>query len=209
MNKGQNVRRGRTRHTPNKGGGSSNNGTGNRVDSKSRGNPQQNLDKYLGMARDALQAGDRVNEEYYLQFAEHFQRVINDRAQDDGNRKDRSRNNNNRNRNQSRSSNNMKGENQKSMDPAAQDQPKIADGNTDKSISDKQAEKPKQDAAPLDDKAKPRVARKRSPRVKADEDNKPALPEKASEKAPETVPETVPETAKVDALSAGDTKAAE
>ena len=55
MNKGQNVRRGRTRHTPNKGGGSSNNGTGNRVDSKSRGNPQQNLDKYLSMARDALQ----------------------------------------------------------------------------------------------------------------------------------------------------------
>lgn len=201
MNKGQNVRRGRTRHTSHKGGGSSNNGTGNRVDSKSRGNPQQNLDKYLGMARDALQAGDRVNEEYYLQFAEHFQRVINDRAQDDGNRKDRSRNNNNRNRNQPRQSNNQKGEGQKTVDPAAQDQPKITDGNTDKPISDKQAEKPKQDGAPSGDKAKPHAARKRSPRVKADEDNKQALLEKSSEKAPETT--------EADTPIAGDTKAAE
>ena len=190
MNKGQNVRRGRTRHTPNKGGGSSNNGTGNRVDSKSRGNPQQNLDKYLGMARDALQAGDRVNEEYYLQFAEHFQRVINDRAQEEDNRKDRSKNNNrnrnqnqNQNQNQSRPSNDMKGEGQKVVDPAAQDQPKIAVGDEDKPAKVERPEPAKQDDLPLGDKPKPRVARKRAPRVKADD----ASDQVVSDKAPEAV----------------------
>lgn len=186
MNKGQNVRRGRTRHTPNKGGGSSNNGTGNRVDSKSRGNPQQNLDKYLGMARDALQAGDRINEEYYLQFAEHFQRVINERMQDDGNRKERSKNNNNnggkqRPRHQSQASTKEKAPEKAFVDPANVDQPKIVDANEGKPEPVKQdvvkqgAAKQdlvkqgtaKQDVVPSEKKPRPRVARKREPRVKA------------------------------------------
>lgn len=171
MNKGQNVRRGRTRHTPNKGGSSSSNGTGNRVDSKSRGNPQQNLDKYLGMARDALQAGDRINEEYYLQFAEHFQRVINERAQDDDNRKERSKNNNNnggkqRPRHQSQASAQEKAPEKAFVDPANVDQPKIVDANKGKPEPVKQ-DTPKQDVVPSEKKPRPRVARKREPRVKA------------------------------------------
>ncbi len=34
-------------------------------------------DKYQGMARDALVSGDRVLAEYYHQYADHFQRIIN------------------------------------------------------------------------------------------------------------------------------------
>ena len=178
MNKGQNVRRGRTRHTPNKGGSNSNNGTGNRVDSKSRGNPQQNLDKYLGMARDALQAGDRVNEEYYLQFAEHFQRVINDRSQEEDNRQGRSknnRNNNNRSRNQSRPDN----QGNVADDPATQDQPKVADGNVDKEQKAKQSKLIEQDSTPSENKPKSRPARKREPRVKAAPADAESVPDKA------------------------------
>ena len=130
MNKGQNVRRGRTRHTPNKGGGSSNNGTGNRVDSKSRGNPKQNLEKYLGMARDARQAGDRINEEYFLQFAEHFQRIINDRAQDNEDRRERSGNSNRKGRHQQHKGHNGKnGAETQPADPSQTEQPQSVDPN--------------------------------------------------------------------------------
>ena len=49
---------------------------------KLRGSPQQILDKYLALARDAQTAGDRIACEGYFQHAEHFYRVINA----DGNR---------------------------------------------------------------------------------------------------------------------------
>ena len=45
---------------------------------KVRGNPKQLLEKYKNQAREATQAGDRVMTEYYLQFADHYQRVINE-----------------------------------------------------------------------------------------------------------------------------------
>ena len=49
---------------------------GNRIDNRSRGNAAQLLEKYKSLARDAQQAGDRVNTEYYLQFADHYFRVL-------------------------------------------------------------------------------------------------------------------------------------
>lgn len=58
----------------NRGGGDS----GNRIDSRARGNAAQLLEKYKNMARDAQMAGDRVNAEYYLQFADHYFRVLAD-----------------------------------------------------------------------------------------------------------------------------------
>jgi hypothetical protein len=50
----------------------------NRIDSRARGNAQQLLDKYRKMAHDAHLNGDRVQEEYYLQFADHYFRVLAD-----------------------------------------------------------------------------------------------------------------------------------
>jgi hypothetical protein len=49
---------------------------GNRQDNRQRGNAAQLLEKYKNMARDAQLAGDRVQAEYYLQFAEHYFRVL-------------------------------------------------------------------------------------------------------------------------------------
>lgn len=51
---------------------------GNRRDVKVKGNPKQLIEKYKNQAREAAQNGDRVQEEYYLQFADHYQRVVND-----------------------------------------------------------------------------------------------------------------------------------
>lgn len=56
------------------GGGNPN--QGNRIDSRARGNAAQLLEKYKNLARDAQMAGDRVNTEYYLQFADHYFRVL-------------------------------------------------------------------------------------------------------------------------------------
>jgi hypothetical protein len=51
---------------------------GNRQDNRSRGNAAQLHEKYKAMARDAQLAGDRVQTEYYLQFADHYFRVLNE-----------------------------------------------------------------------------------------------------------------------------------
>ena len=51
-------------------------GGGNRQDNRQRGNAAQLLEKYKSMARDAQLSGDRVQTEYYLQFADHYFRVL-------------------------------------------------------------------------------------------------------------------------------------
>ena len=51
---------------------------GNRLDNRARGNAAQLLEKYRNLARDAQMQGDRVNTEYYLQFADHYFRVLNE-----------------------------------------------------------------------------------------------------------------------------------
>ena len=50
----------------------------NRVDSRARGNAPQLLEKYKKLAHDASLNGDRVQAEYYLQFADHYFRVLAD-----------------------------------------------------------------------------------------------------------------------------------
>ena len=73
-----NRRRGRNnmprQNNNNRGGGDS----ANRIDSRARGNAAQLLEKYKNMARDAQTQGDRVLTEYYLQFADHYFRVLAD-----------------------------------------------------------------------------------------------------------------------------------
>ncbi|MEA3051091.1 MAG: hypothetical protein QOG84_2927 [Sphingomonadales bacterium] len=51
---------------------------GNRQDNRSRGNAAQLLEKYKALARDAQMGGDRVQTEYWLQFADHYYRVLNE-----------------------------------------------------------------------------------------------------------------------------------
>ena len=57
---------------------SGSNNSGNRQDNRQRGNAAQLLEKYKSMARDSQLAGDRVQTEYYLQFADHYFRVLGD-----------------------------------------------------------------------------------------------------------------------------------
>ena len=52
--------------------------TGNRQDNRQRGNAAQLLEKYRQLARDSQMQGDRIQTEYYLQFADHYFRVLNE-----------------------------------------------------------------------------------------------------------------------------------
>jgi hypothetical protein len=74
LNNNRNNNRRRGRNNRGQGGGSQ----GNRIDSRARGNAPQMLEKYKKMAHDASLNGDRVQTEYYLQFADHYFRVIAD-----------------------------------------------------------------------------------------------------------------------------------
>lgn len=77
QNRNNNRRRGRGGNRGQGGGNQS-----NRIDSRARGNAPQLLEKYKKLAHDASLNGDRVQTEYYLQFADHYFRVVADsRAQ--------------------------------------------------------------------------------------------------------------------------------
>lgn len=100
MKQAQNARKQRGRSAQRKGGKGT--GGGNRTENKVRGNPKQLLEKYKTQARDAIQAGDRITAEYYLQFADHYQRVLNEmqanreQSAEDGGRRGRGRRGRNR-----------------------------------------------------------------------------------------------------------------
>ena len=55
---------------------SGNSSGGNARDQRQRGNAAQLLEKYKSLARDSQLAGDRVQTEYWLQFADHYFRVL-------------------------------------------------------------------------------------------------------------------------------------
>jgi hypothetical protein len=79
---------------------------------KVRGTPQQIIDKYLMLARDAQLSNDRVAEQNFLQHAEHYTRMLGEaqremareqemrQNQSDGNQGGNGQNNNNQNNNQ-------------------------------------------------------------------------------------------------------------
>jgi hypothetical protein len=75
-NQGSNHRRGRGRNVgkrnPNQRG---HNCESNGPAGKVRGTPQQVLEKYLSLARDAAVSGEHIEAEAYFQFAEHYHRI--------------------------------------------------------------------------------------------------------------------------------------
>lgn len=74
-NRGGNQRRG----TQNKNKVFDSNGPDVRI----RGTAYQIVEKYMALAKDSNAAGDRVLAESYLQYAEHYQRIINSWEEED------------------------------------------------------------------------------------------------------------------------------
>jgi hypothetical protein len=79
MNNRQNGRRrGRGGQQVRNGQPGNNQDRGNRIDNRARGNAAQLLEKYKNLASESQRQGDRVNTEYYLQFADHYFRVLSE-----------------------------------------------------------------------------------------------------------------------------------
>jgi hypothetical protein len=77
MKQGSNNRRSRSRGGNKRHSGGRNNFESNGPEVKIRGTAQQVQEKYLALARDANVSGDRISEEAFLQFAEHYYRISN------------------------------------------------------------------------------------------------------------------------------------
>lgn len=78
MNNRQNNRRRGRNPNPRQSGGGRGADPQNRIDNRTRGNAVQLHEKYRNMARDAQTKGDRVEAEYWWQFADHYYRVVAD-----------------------------------------------------------------------------------------------------------------------------------
>ncbi len=59
-------------------GGRSNNNNNSNNRQRSRKNYAAARDKYMNQAKDALSHGDRVQAEFYFQYAEHYVRLLNE-----------------------------------------------------------------------------------------------------------------------------------
>lgn len=84
MRQGTNGRRprGRPQRKQHGGGGTPRHGNfdSSGPDGRIRGNAHQVYEKYIGLARDAASAGNRVEAETYYQHAEHYYRIVNART---------------------------------------------------------------------------------------------------------------------------------
>ncbi len=60
-----------------RGGGAGRHSDSDFVSPQQRKHAMNARDRYIGLGKDALSAGDRVEAEYYFQHAEHYLRVIN------------------------------------------------------------------------------------------------------------------------------------
>ncbi|MDD8023704.1 MAG: DUF4167 domain-containing protein [Paracoccaceae bacterium] len=106
-------------------------------ESKVRGTPQQIIDKYLMLARDAQLSNDRVAEQNFLQHAEHYTRMLGEAQREmarEQEERQRQQNQNNSNQNGNQNNNgNQNGGNQSGGYNAPRDryEPRNDDARTD------------------------------------------------------------------------------
>jgi len=129
-------------------------------DGKVRGTPQQIIDKYNQLHRDAQLSGDRVNAENFAQHAEHYLRMLATAQREvDKQREEQEANNRERQAERDRERNErLKSQERAAADPAAMEQPDVG-------AVTGLVETPEASAEPVVEEAKPaRKPRQRKPR---------------------------------------------
>ncbi|MFP7571520.1 DUF4167 domain-containing protein [Marivita sp. S2033] len=127
---------------------------------KVRGTPQQIIDKYNQLARDAQLSNDRVNAENFQQHAEHYMRMLSEaQREQDARREQQEREN--RERQAQRDAERAAQTQQQTDDPSGAPQPEIVDADqpSDSGLVDtpeaKADDKPKKPRAPRKPRKKP------------------------------------------------------
>ncbi len=97
-------------------------------ESKVRGTPQQIIDKYNQLARDAQLSNDRVAAENFQQHAEHYTRMLAEAMREQQEKQDRQQQQNQQNQqNNSNQNNQNPNQNNNQNNPNNQNQPRRAD----------------------------------------------------------------------------------
>lgn len=144
---------------------------------KVRGTPQQIIDKYTQLARDAFRAGDRVAGENFQQHAEHYTRMLAE-AQRDAEAKRQQADQQNRERQerdqQRREEKKKQREEQNAQpDPGAGDQPDLLDApasdDPDSGLVETPEAKPKKPRAPRKPRKKPESGEGDAPKEGGDD----------------------------------------
>ena len=128
-------------------------------DGKVRGTPQQIIDKYNQLHRDAVLAGDRVDAENYAQHGEHYTRMLAEAQREvEAKREEQERQNRERQAERDRErAERLKAQEEAAADPAALEQPDVVvDGAGDTGL----VETP-------EEQTKPRRSRSRRPKSEA------------------------------------------
>lgn len=136
-------------------------------DGKVRGTPQQIIEKYNQLHRDAVLSGDRVDAENFAQHAEHYTRLLAEAQREvDAKREEQEEQNRQRQAERDRErQERLKAQEATANDPAQMDQPDMADQEPESGLVETPEEKPR----------KPR--RPRKPRLSPDEGNTPEAAE--------------------------------
>ena len=132
-------------------------------DGKVRGTPQQIIDKYNQLHRDAVLAGDRVDAENFAQHAEHYTRMLAEAQREvDAKREEQEAQNRERQAERDRErQDRLKAQEAAAADPASMDQPAM--GVDDGGLVDTP------EAAEAAPKPKPRKPRQRKPKPEAND----------------------------------------
>lgn len=138
-------------------------------DGKVRGTPQQIIEKYNQLHRDAVLSGDRVDAENFAQHAEHYTRLLAEAQREvDAKREEQEEQNRQRQAERDRErQDRLKAQEASSNDPANSQQPDMAEAaaDGDSGLVETPEEKPK------------RPRRPRKPRPSSDEDSAPEAAE--------------------------------
>ena len=139
-------------------------------DGKVRGTPQQIIEKYNQLHRDAVLSGDRVDAENYAQHAEHYTRMLAEAQREvDAKREEQEEENRRRQAERDRErADRLKAQEDAANDPSQMDQPEMDED--DSGLVDTPEEKPKRER-------KPRGPRK--PKVVQEQGEMPEAPEAA------------------------------
>lgn len=106
---------------------------------KVRGTPQQIVEKYTQLHRDAVLSNDRVNAENFAQHAEHYTRMLAEAQKEiDSKREEQEKQNRDRQAERDRErAERLKAQEEAAADPANLDQPQVADsGDNDSGLVD-------------------------------------------------------------------------
>ncbi len=129
---------------------------------KVRGTPQQIIEKYNQLHRDAVLSGDRVDAENFAQHAEHYTRMLAEAQREvDAKREEQEAQNRERQAERDRErQDRLKAQEAASNDPGAQDQPAIDAPSDDSGLVEtpeaaEDAPKPKQARRPRQRKPRP------------------------------------------------------